>query len=441
MSAFGFTLLFALFHTPAPSEPANSKALDYWPQWRGPLATGVAPNANPPIEWNDKKNIRWKVELPGKGHSTPIVWRDFIFLTTAIPHGEAVRPRLPARPGAHDNLLLTYEHEFAVLAVSRRDGKILWQRTVHKELPHEAGHVTGSLASNSPVTDGERVFAFFGSRGLYCLDTSGNVLWQKRLGEMHSKHGHGEGSSPALYGDTLVVNFDQERDSFVVALDKRSGKERWKIPRPEDTSWATPIIVEHGGKPQVVISGTNRIRGYDLAGGAVLWECGGLSSNVVASPVSANGVVYAGSSYDKRALLAIRLDGARGDITESRQVLWSRKRGAPYVPSPLLYGDSLYTLQHYQGIVSRLDVKTGEDQGGPFRLGAIGNVYASPVGAAGRIYITSRDGVTQVISHGDKTPRNLAVNRLDDTISASAALAGRELFLRGERYLYCIAEE
>ena len=441
MSAFGFTLLFALFHTPAPSEPANSKALDYWPQWRGPLATGVAPNANPPIEWNDKKNIRWKVELPGKGHSTPIVWRDFIFLTTAIPHGEAIRPRLPARPGAHDNLLLTYEHEFAVLAVSRRDGKILWQRTVHKELPHEAGHVTGSLASNSPVTDGELVFAFFGSRGLYCLDTSGKLLWQKHLGEMHSKHGHGEGSSPALYGDTLVVNFDQERDSFVVALDKRSGKERWKIPRPEDTSWATPIIVEHGGKPQVVISGTNRIRGYDLAGGAVLWECGGLSSNVVASPVSANGVVYAGSSYDKRALLAIRLDGARGDITESRQVLWSRKRGAPYVPSPLLYGDSLYTLQHYQGIVSRLDVKTGEDQGGPFRLGAIGNVYASPVGAAGRIYITSRDGVTQVISHGDKTPRNLAVNRLDDTISASAALAGRELFLRGERYLYCIAEE
>jgi outer membrane protein assembly factor BamB len=441
MSAFGFTLLFALFHTPASLEPTNSKALDYWPQWRGPLATGVAPNANPPIEWNDQKNIRWKVELPGKGHSTPIVWGDFIFLTTAIPHGEAVRPRLPARPGAHDNLLLTFEHEFAVLAVNRRDGKILWQRTVHKELPHEAGHVTGSLASNSPVTDGELVFAFFGSRGLYCLDTSGKLLWQKQLGEMHSKHGHGEGSSPALHGDTLVVNWDQESDSFVVALNKRSGKERWKMPRPEDTSWATPIIVEQGGKPQVVISGTNRIRGYDLASGAVLWECGGLSSNVVASPVSANGLVYTGSSYDTRALLAIRLEGARGDITGSRRVLWSRKRGTPYVPSPLLYGDSLYTLQHYQGIVSRLNVKTGEDQGGPFRLGAIGNVYASPVGAAGRIYITGRDGVTQVISHGDKTPRNLAVNRLDDTISASAALAGRELFLRGERNLYCIAQE
>src|SRR4029077_7740191 len=214
-------------------------------------------------------------------------------------------------------------------------------------------------------------------------------------------------------GDTLVVNWDQESDSFVVALDKRSGKERWKMPRPEDTSWATPIIVEHGGKPQVVISGTNRIRGYDLAGGAVLWECGGLSSNVVASPVSANGVVYAGSSYDTRALLAIRLDGARGDITGSNQVLWTRHRGTPYVPSPLLYGDSLYTLNHYQGIVSRLDVRTGEDQGGPFRLAAINNVSASPVGAAGRVYVTSRDGVTQVMSHGNRLPRMLAVNRLE----------------------------
>src|SRR5262249_43929731 len=154
--------------------------------------------------------------------------------------------------------------------------------------------------------------------------------------------------------------------------------------------------------------------------GAVIWECAGLSSNIVASPVAADGVVYSGSSYDTRNLLAIRLDGAKGDITGTKQVLWSRRRGTPYVPSPLLYGTSLYTLQHYQGVVSRLDIRTGEDQGGPFRLPQITNVYASPVGAAGRIYITSRDGVTQVMSHGDQTPRMLALNRLDDTINASA---------------------
>jgi outer membrane protein assembly factor BamB len=434
-------LVLAWLIAAANGERGESEAQRYWPEWRGPSATGLVPRANPPVEWSEKKNIRWKVALPGKGHSTPIVWGDGIFLTTAIPYGEAVRPRLPERPGTHDNLSLTNHHEFVVLAVSRRDGSILWQQTLHKELPHEAGHVTGSLAAASPVTDGELVFAFFGSRGLYCLDINGKLLWQKRLGEMHTKHGHGEGSSPVLHRDTLLVNWDHEEGSFLAAFDKRTGNQLWKVTRHEDTSWATPIVVERGGKAQVIVSGTNWIRGYDLTSGTVLWECAGLSSNVVASPVAADGVVYAGSSYDTRALLAIRLDGAKGDITGTSQVLWTRHRGTPYVPSPLLYGDSLYTLQHYQGIVYRLDIKTGENQGGPFRLTAISSVYASPVGAGGRVYVTSRDGITQVFSHGDKIPKMLAVNALEDTFSASAALVGRELFLRGERYLYCIAEE
>jgi hypothetical protein len=412
-----------------------------WPAWRGPLATGVGPLADPPITWSDQKNIRWKTPVPGKGHSSPIVWGDRIFLTTAVPFGEPVRPRLPARPGAHDNLSLTQNQEFVVLAVSRQNGSIVWQQSVYKDLPHEAGHVTGSQASASPVTDGEYVYAFFGSRGLYCLTVDGKLVWKQRLGEMHTKHGHGEGSSPVLYGDALVVNWDHEEGSFIVAFDKRTGMQRWKVARHEDTSWATPIIVQHNGKAQVIAPGTNRIRAYDLSNGALIWECGGLSSNVVASPVSANGVVYSGSSYDTRALLAIRLDGASNDITGTTQVLWTRHRGTPYVPSPLLYGDSLYTLQHYQGVLSRLHVKTGEDRGGPFRLGAITSVYSSPVGAAGRVYITSREGVTQVISHGDNAPKELAVNRLDDTISASPALVGKEMILRGERYLYDISEQ
>jgi outer membrane protein assembly factor BamB len=425
-----------------PSETGKPESLSFWPQWRGPLATGFAPNANPPIEWNDNKNIRWKLALPGKGHSTPVIWGDTIFLTTAIPYGDPVRPRF-VRPGAHDNLDMTRNHEFVVLAVSRKTGKILWQQTVHKATPHEAGHLTASLASASPVTDGEHVFAFFGSYGLYCLDFNGKLIWEKALGEMHTKHGHGEGSSPALFGDTLIINWDDEEKSFVVALDNRTGQERWRKARNEETSWATPIVVEHAGKAQVVVSGTNRIRGYDLASGEVIWECGGLSSNIVASPVSANGIVYAGSSYDTRAMLAVKLDGAKGDITGGNQVLWFRSRGTPYVPSPLLYGESLYNMQHYQGVLVRIDVKSGQDQGGPFRLDAIHNVYSSPVGAAGRIYVTSREGVTQVISHGDgATPagKTLAVNRLDDSFSASAALVDRELYLRGEKYLYCIAE-
>jgi outer membrane protein assembly factor BamB len=399
----------------------------------------VAPHANPALEWSETKNIRWKVALPGRGHSTPIVWGDRIFITTAIPYGEPLEPIYDNAPGSHDNLPVTHHHQFVVLAVNRANGKILWQRTVCQQLPHEGGHYTGSLASNSPVTDGEHLFAFFGSRGLYCLDLDGALVWKAVLGQMQSLHAHGEGSSPALDGDTLIINWDHEGRSFVVALDKRTGRERWKVARGEVTSWATPIVVQHGGQAQVIISGTNRVRGYDLATGDVIWECGGLSSNIVASPVSADGMVYAGSSYDTRALLAIRLEGAKGDITGTDHVVWRRIRGTPYVPSPLLYGDALYFLAHYQGILSRVRAKTGEDWPGAFRLDGIRDVYASPVGAADRVYITDRYGTTLVVRHAD-TPQVLAQNQLNDTFSASAALVDRELFLRGQQCLYCIAE-
>ncbi len=422
------------------ADDVRSGAEHNWPQWRGPFGTGVAIDADPPVEWSEGKNIRWKTALPGKGHSTPIVWGDRIFLTAGIPVGESLEPRYSKAAGAHDNLPVTHVQEFAVLAVGRRDGKLLWQRTVHKKLPHEGWHYTASPASNSPVTDGELVFAFFGSHGLYCLDLDGEIKWRRDFGEMKVLHGHGEGASPVLHGDLVFVNWDHEGQSFVVALDKRTGAERWKVDRDEVTSWATPITIEHAGKPQLVISGTNRVRGYDLATGRVIWECGGLSSNIVASPVAGDGMVFAGSSYDKRALLAIRLDGARGDITDTNRVAWSRFRGTPYVPSPLLYDDSLYFLTHYQGILSRVNAKTGVDQPGALRLGGIGNVYASPVAAAGRVYVTDLDGNTAVITHDD-TPSVRAVNRLNDVFSASAAIVGRELLLRGQKYLYCIAAD
>ena len=411
-----------------------------WPQWRGPLGTGVAPHADPPVEWSETKNIRWKVALPGKGHSTPIVWGDRVFHTAAVPYGDALPPRYSTAPGTHDGVPVTQRHEFVVLAVSRRDGQILWQKTVHRKLPHEGGHYTGSLASNSPVTDGEHVFAFFGSHGLYCLDLNGEVKWQKQFGEMQTKHGHGESTSPVLYGDTLVINWDHEAQSFVAAFDKRTGRPLWKLDRDEETSWATPIVIEHQDQPLLIVSGTNRVRGYDLATGRVIWECGGLSSNIVASPVAAEGMLFAGSSYEKRALLAIRLDGAKGDITGSDRIAWSRSRGTPYVPSPLLYGDSLYFLTHYQGILSRVNTQTGEDQPGAIRLTGIGNVYASPIGAGRRVYVTDLEGNTIVLSHEDK-PRVLSLNRLNDVIAASAAVAGRDLFLRGAKFLYCIADD
>lgn len=426
-------------NVPASPVSSASEADLYWPQWRGPLGTGVAPHADPPVEWSEEKNIRWKITLPGSGHSAPVVWGDRVFLTAAVPSGEPVPPPAGRRPGAHDDLPVVRRESFAVLAVDRRDGKILWQKTVREAIPNEGIHYTGSYASSSPVVDGEHLFAFFGSYGLYALDLDGKMLWKADLGDMHTKHGHGEGSSPALHGDTLIVNWDHEGPSFLVAFDKRTGRERFKVARDEPTSWATPVVVEHRGKHQVIVSGTNRVRGYDLASGRVIWECGGLSANVVASPVAAQGMVYAGSSYDTRNLLAIRLEGAKGDITGTDRVAWTRHRGTPYVPSPLLYGDALYFIYHYQGILTRLHATTGEERPGPIRLGGLGNVYASPVGAAGRVYITGLDGATLVITHEDN-PKALALNVLEDRFSASAAIAGNELFLRGEQYLYSIAE-
>ena len=256
---------------------------------------------------------------------------------------------------------------------------------------------------------------------------------------MNSKHGHGEGASPVLYKQTLIVNWDHEGQSFVVALDKSTGRELWRVKRDEVTSWATPIVVEHAGNPQAIICGTQRVRAYDLKTGKTIWQCGGMSANIVATPVAGGGMVFAGSSYEKRALLAIRLAGATGDITGSDQVAWRRIRGTPYVPSPLLYEDGLYFLTHYQGILTRVNAKTGEDEPGAFRLSGIRNVYASPVAAAGRVYITDQDGATLVIS-ADARPKTLALNHLDDQFSASPVLVDRELILRGHNHLYCLAE-
>jgi len=411
----------------------------YWGHWRGPTGNGVAPKADPPVEWGEKKNLRWKAALPGLGHSTPVVWRDRIYLTAAVAFGDPQAPTAGHRDGEHDNQEAVYRQKFVVLAVNRADGSIAWQKTVREALPHESGHQTGSHASHSPVTDGERVYASFGSNGLYCLDAKGEILWQKDFGQMHSLHAHGEGSSPALYGETLIVNWDHEGASFVVALDKRTGKERWKSAREEITSWSTPLVVVHEGKPQVVISATRRIRGYDLATGALLWECGGLSTNVVASPVAGGGIVIAGSSYDTKKMIAIRLDGAKGDISGSGRILWTRERNTPYVPSPLLYDDKLYFFSHYQGVLFCLDPKTGAVVFGPSRLPEVSDFYASPLGAAGRIYLTSREGVTVVIRHGAALDV-LAVNRLEDRFSASPVAVGGDLFLRGERHLYCLSK-
>ncbi len=438
------TLIVLLLALAAPGRAAQSGSatnlLRDWPAWRGPLANGVAPFADPPLRWSETNNVRWKFPLPGKAHSSPIVLGDAVYFTAAVPFGEALPPVFDKAPGVHDSVPVTHRHQFIVFAMGRRDGVVLWKKVLHETFPHEGGHTTGSLASNSPVTDGERLYVFFGSRGLYCLSMNGDVKWRKDLGKMRTLHAHGEGSSPVIHGDTLLVCWDHEGESFLYAFDKRTGSQKWKVARDEITSWSTPLVVEHDGRTQVVVSATKRVRGYDVVTGALLWECAGLTDNVVASPVHWNGLVIAGNSYYSQAMLGIRLAGAKGDITGTTNVVWKLNRLTPYVSSPLLYDDTLYFLRHNQNVLNRLDPATGQHKGELLRLDGIRDfIFSSPVGAAGRIYITGRDGSTVVLRH-DRENATLAVNRLDDSFSASPALAGRELYLRGERFLYCLAE-
>jgi outer membrane protein assembly factor BamB len=430
-------LLLTSFLVPNGTAAQDTHA-QQWPQFRGPLGTGEAPQANPPLEWSEDKNIRWKIALPGLGHSTPVVWGQRIFVTAAVPFGPKF-PGLPdTAPGAHDNLRVTQRHRFVLFAVNRKDGAIVWKKQLNEARPHEGGHTTSSLASASPVCDATHVFAFFGSHGLYCLTHDGDVVWKKDFGAMQSKHAHGEGASPALLGDTLVVNWDHEGQSFVVAFDKSTGDEKWKAERNEVTSWSSPIAIDHNGQQLAIVAGSNRIRAYDLASGEVIWSCGGLSQNVCATPIYFEGVVLAGSSYDTRNFMAIYIDGAKGDLTGSDRVLWSRKQQPPYVPSPLLYRGAVYYHRHYQGVLSRINAKTGAEEPGPMRLPTITDVYGSPVAAAGRIYITDLRGTTRILE-ATATPKFLGRNRLDDSFSATTVLVGDEILLRGRKFLYCIA--
>jgi outer membrane protein assembly factor BamB len=423
----------------APQDGSASKA--NWPQWRGPLATGEAPEATPPVTWSETSNIKWKVKIPGRGTASPIVWGDRVFIQTAIPTGksEAAKGADPPAQGGRGGMSVppSGPYQFVVLCIDRQSGKTVWQQVACEETPHEGHHPDHGFASHSPVTDGEHLYAYFGSRGLYCYDLHGKLKWKKNLGKMQTKARFGEGSSPVLCGDKIVINWDHEGDDFIVALDKATGSERWRQARDEDTSWATPLVVQHNGQTQIVTTATRRIRSYDAATGQQVWEHEGLTPNAIPSPVAADGIVYAMSGFRGNKLFAIRL-GKTGDLTGTDAILWTHNRSTPYVPSPLLYQNRLYFFASNNGILSCFDTKTGKALYGPERIEALQGVYASPVAGAGRVYLVGRNGVTVVIRNADKL-EILATNRLQERFDASPAVVGNEILLRGQEYLYCIA--
>ena len=391
-----------------------------WYTWRGPNKNGVV-QGNPPIEWNENRNIRWKTAIPGSGHATPILRGDILYVQTAVP-GEG---------GSYD---------YKLIAVNRKTGKIVWEKTLRQAPPVEGSHhQTATFASSSGVTDGEHLYAYFGSQGLYCLDFDGKVIWEKDFGDMRTRNSFGEGSSPAIYGDAIVINWDHEGASFIVALNKRSGKELWRKDRNEHTTWDTPLIVEYKGRVQVIVSASGHSVSYDLKNGEQIWTCEGLGSNVIPTALYRDGVVYVMSGHRSPAMLAISLDRAKGDITGTDAVLWSISQNTPYVATPVLYGDRLFMTKDRNAILSCYDPDKGEAIFGPERLTGMGHVYASLVGASDRVYISDLVGNTTVIKNDSKLDV-LATNTLDEGTAATLVVDGDSIYLRGYNHLYCIGK-
>jgi len=414
----------------------------FWHQWRGPEANGVSRTATPPIEWSEGKNIKWKVAIDGNGSSTPIIWGNKVFLLTAINTG-IVDPSLPRPEDQPDRVFgIKYPnttYRFVVLCLDRDTGKELWRKTATERIPHEGHHGDNDFASASPTTDGQRLYCWFGSAGLFCYDLHGKKLWDRDLGRAYMGASLGEGCSPVVHDGRLVIVRDQQRQSTIEVLDAKTGETQWKADRDEPNAWATPRVLKHSGKTQVVTAASNMVRSYDLNDGRIIWQCSGLTGNVIPSPVVEGDVVYCMSGYEGYSLLALPLS-VTGDISGSDKIVWTKRRGTPYIPSPLLYDGMLYFSQSNQAILSCVDSKTGDTIMDRTRLPDISRIYASPVGADDRVYITGRNGTTLVLQRS-KELKVLARNRLDDQFDASPALAGNQMFLRGSKSLYCIAEE
>jgi outer membrane protein assembly factor BamB len=442
MKKLAFVMLGMLF-VAVVVETVHAQTDAHWPQWRGPFFNGMG-RGDAPTLWSDTKNIKWKAQIPGRGFSTPVIWGDKIFLTTAIPTGKAAEQPEPApaegrRGGGGSGPLV--EHRFEVLCLDRKTGKLLWQRTAKVATPHEGYHrAYGSFASNSPVTDGKSVYAFFGSRGLFAYDFNGKLMWEKDFGvQLKMRLAFGEGVAPLLLRDQLFLVFDHEAESFMVALDKRNGKELWHSKRDERSSWSTPLAIEHNGRTEIIVSATNKVRSYDARTGKILWESAGLGANVIPVPVHHNGVVYVMSGYRDPKLMAIKL-GKDGDLTGSDAIAWSHTRGLAYTTSPVLYDNKLYVVTD-NGMVSAFNAVTGEPFYAQTRLPKTYNFKASPVGANGKLYLPTEDGDVVVLKLGEKF-EVLATNTLTDQVFiASPVIADGEIYLRGQNTLFCIREE
>jgi outer membrane protein assembly factor BamB len=419
-----------------------------WPQWRGPGGSGVSTEKNLPTEWSDAKNVEWKTVIPGRGHSSPIIWGKRIFLTTSIegpvvPGATAVTHIRRGQVYVHpDSVGGDHSYTIKVLSLDRETGKILWERTAHEGTVYDDRHRKNTFASATPVTDGKYVWTLFDAEGVYCYDFDGKLVWKTSIGKF-AKMGMGNGMSPVLYDNLLILQCDQEDGgpgSFIAALDKLTGKEVWRTARTQRKTWATPVLVRTPQRTELIASGAESTVSYDPATGTELWRSEGVVSHAIPSAVTGHGMVFVsgGSSGQPKLAIGIRLGGS-GDLKGTPYVVWKYNKGTAYVPSPILYGDYLYLMTD-GGIITCLEAKTGQVKYEGGRAPVPATFSSSPVAFDDKVLLTSEDGDTFVIKAGPAY-EVIRTNSLGEPVYASIAIAAGKLFIRGEKHLYCIGKK
>ncbi len=434
--ALGLGLAFCIVNVG--SNPASAGESMHWPHWRGPNANGVVDVGSPPVTWGGAENLAWVSQLPGTGASTPIIVGKNLYIVSAEETDRLVVPPVEKHPDARTQPPQKH-YRFWLLALDRESGRERWRNIIVEAAPREGHHRTNTYAGGSPVSDGDRLYLSLGSRGVYAFDLDGQVLWKRDLGEIRTRRGWGEASTPAVYGSNLVVPWDQEDQSRLVNLDAKSGDILWEVARDEPSNWSTPVFLPSSEGMQVVLNGTNRARGYALSNGRSIWEVGTLSVNAIPTPVFDEQFVYCMSGYRKSIAFAIPR-GAVGDLTGSSRVGWVSNRNTPYVASPLLYRGHIYMTKGLSNRISILDAKTGDPLVEAEPLTGLSNVYASPIGVNGFVYIVDREGNTAVLRAGHQLDV-VSVNRINDTVDASPVVVGNRLYLRSWNAVYCFSSD
>jgi outer membrane protein assembly factor BamB len=428
---------------------ASAAFAQNWPSFRGTNASGVG-DGKTPVTWNAPKgeNVPWKTEIPGLAHSSPIIWGNRVFITTAVSSD----PKAVFRHGLYGDVDPSPDvskHSWRVYCLDKATGKIIWERVAHEGVPKTKRHPKSSQASSTPVTDGKHIVAFFGSEGLYTYDLDGKLLWKQDLGALNAgwfydpDYEWGTASSPIIYKNLVIVQCDIQKNSFIAAYDINDGHRVWLTPREEIPSWGTPTIYEGKPRAELITHATKFNRGYDPMTGKELWKLSGNSEVTTPTPLVAHGMVYITNGYRViQPIYAIR-PGGSGDISlkdgqeSSDFIAWSKKRGGPYMATPVIYGDYLYICA-LQGVLSVYNAKTGERLYQQ-RLGEGGAYSASPVAADGKVYFPSEDGDILVVKAGP-TYELLATNPMGEVCMASPAISDGVIFVRAEHHVFAIGE-